>query len=211
LLPSARKDRKRKSEPKYTTRQSSNEPRKIPHITSQKKRRSLHPSSSANHRAGSSLTGRGWRKKARGRETSLTTFTAHLLSARSLNSHDRTVFGRLKLARKRKKFRSQQLAEISSFMLEKKKTPTRNPTKFTRRSRPPALSSSTTHDTATQTHRYYYKHQSTTYAHEKNLRPDEAREARRDTYPGTAASSLRRGTPAAVEPCTARHPLPPRA
>jgi len=93
----------------------------------------------------------------------------------------------------------------------RKKKPTRNPTKFTRRSRPPALSSSTTHDTATQTHRYYYKHQSTTYAHEKNLRPDEAREARRDTYPGTAASSLRRGPPAAVEPCTARHPLPPRA
>jgi len=69
-------------------------------------------------------------KKARGRETSLTTFTAHLLSARSLNSHDRTVFGRLKLARKRKKFRSQQLAEISSFMLEKKnphETPLNSP------------------------------------------------------------------------------------
>ena len=66
LLPSACKDRERKSEPKYTTRQSSNEPRKIPHITSQKKRRSLHPSSSANHRAGNRLTGRGWGEKSAG-------------------------------------------------------------------------------------------------------------------------------------------------
>jgi hypothetical protein len=61
-----RKDRKGKSEAKYTVRQSSNEPRKIPHITSHhKKRSSLHSSSSANHSADS----RGVAEKVRRRET----------------------------------------------------------------------------------------------------------------------------------------------
>jgi len=49
----------------HTSKQQTN-PVKIPHITSQKKRRSLHPSSSANHRAGNRLTGRGWGEKSAG-------------------------------------------------------------------------------------------------------------------------------------------------
>lgn len=70
-----RKDRKGKSEAKYTVRQSSNEPRKIPHIT----KRGAH--FTPRRRQITARTHEEWRKKCGEERPGPTTFTEHLCRA----------------------------------------------------------------------------------------------------------------------------------
>jgi hypothetical protein len=133
---------KRKSKPKYTARQSGNEPHKIPHITSRKEALTSTPRRpQITEQEGNRLTGHEWREKVQRREISPTTFTAHLFSAQSLNSHDRTVFGRLNsYARAQNKFRFRALGSTpKSPRAHAKNLPNKIPTKFSNGSSPPRL------------------------------------------------------------------------
>lgn len=126
-----RKDRKGKSEAKYTVRQSSNEPRKIPHITSHhKKRGSLHSSSSANHSADS----RGVEKKVRRRETRAKQPSPNISVELIRVWNYRIVFWGLE-------FHTDKNRTVPRFSAARRNllTPRQIPTKFTMRSVRPQL------------------------------------------------------------------------